>query len=95
MNDSEATICFDVTSPGTYITTMRYRPESDGSLRITDQEGKLINGNNFKVNVFAETMFRFSVPAGQQCLHLSAQLNNLPNAKRLLLFTKLSLEKQP
>jgi len=95
MNGSESTICFDVTTPGTYRTTMRYRPVSDGSISIRNPEGTLLNDHNFKKNEFTETMFKFSLPSGQQCLHLSARLDNVPDSKQLLLFTKFSLRNSP
>ena len=95
MTDSEATLCFEATAPHRYKANMRYRPESDGNLIITNPNGKLIKSDTFRVNEFTETMFTFSVMAGQQCLHLSAQMGTPPDAKRLLLFTKLTIEKQP
>jgi hypothetical protein len=94
MTDPEATLCF-VVSPGRYTASMRYRPETDGDLNITAQDGKLIKSTTFRANVFAETMFTFSVPTEQRCLRLSAQMGKLPDSKRLLLFTKIALEKQP
>jgi hypothetical protein len=93
MTDSEATLCFEVTSPGRYTATLRYRPETDGSLSITDKNGKLIKNNTFKTNVFAENVFTVYLPTGNQCLNLSAQMGRLPYAKHFLLFTKIALRK--
>lgn len=95
MNEAEARLCFNVSAPGRYAATIRFRPEADGSLSITEQNGKLIRVETFKASVFTAATFMFSVPAGQQCLNLSARMGKLPDEKRQLLFTTIRVVKQP